>query len=116
MVKRELVKLVMDVRSIIPRNSSQDLVLSGKVMTVFFVYGPRSGRSEEDKDSFYDYLSAEMQSKDENCILLENFSGHIGSSIEGVHGRQGWGIQQKDRERLMEFADSFDMVIGNTFF
>jgi len=34
----------------------------------------------------------------------------------GVHGGHGWRERNKDGERLLEFADSFDIVIGNTFF
>ena len=90
------------------------------VVTIISVYGPQSGRSEEDKDSFYDELSAELQSKNKNCIVLEDFNGHVGNSIneyKGVHkGYGGWGMRNKNGERLFEFADSFDTVVGNTFF
>ena len=51
---------VMDVSRISPRNLAVDLVLSEKVVTVYFVYAPQSGRREEDKDSFNDDQSAEM--------------------------------------------------------
>ena len=77
-----------------------------------------SGRSKKNNDSFYDDLSAEIQSKDEYCILLGNFNGHVGSSIDGyggVHGGTRWAIQNKDEGRLLEFADSFDVVVGDMF-
>ena len=61
MMKYELAKFVMDVRRISPRILSVDLVLSSKVVTIISVYGPQSGRSEENKNCFHDDLSAEMQ-------------------------------------------------------
>ena len=62
-----------------------------------------------------------MQSRNsiENCIILGDFNGHVGRSAngyEGVHGGQGWGDRNKEGEKILEFADSFGMVIGNTFF
>ena len=104
MVKHDFVKSVMDVKRINPIILSFDVMLGGKMLTVLSVYESQSGRSEKDKDKFY--LSAEKQSKDGNS-LLENFNGFIGSSIdgcEGIHGRQEWGNQNKDGERLVEFA------------
>ena len=90
MVKCELVKLVMDVRKISPKILSANLVLGEKMVTVISVYGPKSSRSEEDKDSFCADLSADkVQSKDGDCIVLRDFNGYDGSSIngyEGVHG------------------------------
>jgi len=60
-----------------------------------------------------------VQNKTSNCIVMGDFNRHVGSSVngyEGVHGGHGWGERNKGGERLPEFADSFDMVIGNTFF
>ena len=67
--------------------------------------------------SFYDDLSTEMQSK-RNCISMGDFNKRVQSLIneyERVREEQGWGIQNKDGERFLEFADRFDMVVGNTF-
>jgi len=49
---------------------------------------------------------------------MGDFIGHVGSSVNGyeeVYGGHGWREQNKDGERLLEFADSFDVVIRNTF-
>jgi len=50
---------------------------------------------------------------------MGNINGHVGSSVNGyeeVHGGHGWKERNKDGESLLELADSFNMVIGNTFF
>ena len=35
---------------------------------------------------------------------------------EGVQGGQEIGVQNEDGERSLEFADSYDLVVSNTFF
>ena len=58
-------------------------------MTTIFVYGSHSGRCKEDKNCFYDDLSAEVQSKNGNCIVLGDFNGHVGNSRDGYKGVHG---------------------------
>ena len=60
-----------------------------------------------------------MQSKNGNCIALEDLNGYsenLKNRCTGVHGGHGMGIQNKDNARLLEFADSFNMIVGNTLF
>ena len=48
-------------------------------------------------------------------IVLGDFNGYVEKCLnryKGVYGGQGWGNKNKDRERLLEFADSFD-IYGN---
>ena len=97
-VKRVLAKLMMHVGRICPRILSVDLLLFGKVVTIILVGKPQSGRSEEAMDRFYNDLSAEMRSKDGNCIVLADFNGRVGSSINGYggfHGEHGLEIRKK---------------------
>ena len=94
-------------------------VVNEKVVTGISVYAPQSGRSEEEKEKFYEDLTAEVQSRHGICFVLEDFNGHVGRSslgYDGIHGGFGWGKRNRDGERILEFADSLDMVVGNTFF
>ena len=86
MVKCKLAKSVMDAGRISPRILSVDLMLCGKVLTIISVYRPQSGRSEEDENYFYDDVSAEVYSKNVNCIVLGNFNGHVGNAIDEYEG------------------------------
>ena len=55
----------------------------------------------------------------EICIILGDWNGHIGKSsagYEGVHGVHGWGTRNTEDERLLEFAVSCNLIIGNTCF
>ena len=94
---------MMNVRRISSRILSVDLVLFETVIIVISVYGPQIDRSAKDKNRFYDNLSAEMQSKNRNCISLKDFNGHVKSLInecERVHGEHEWRIRHKDGKRV----------------
>ena len=119
MVKHDLVESVMEVRRVFPRIISVDIVVNKKVVTVISVYAPQSGRSEEEKEKFHEDLTAEVQSRHGICFVLVDFDGHVGRSslgYDGIHGGFGRGERNRDGERILEFADSLDMVVGNTFF
>ena len=48
------------------------------------------------------------------CIIMEDFYGHMGSFVdgfEGIHG--GCGQQSQEDERILELADSIKMIAGN---
>jgi len=119
MVRKDLAESVMEVKRVSPRILAMELAVSGEVFSVISVYGPQSGRSEEEKDCFYDELSAEVQARGRKCIVLGDFNGHVGDlaeGYEGVHGGHGWGVRNREGERVLEFADSFGMVVCNTYF
>ena len=119
MVKHDLVESVMEVRRVFPRIISTDIVVNEKVVTVISVNVPQSGRSEEEKEKFYEDLTAEVQSRHGICFVLGGFNGHVGRpslGYDGIYGGFGWGERNRDGERILEFADSLDMVVGNTFF
>ena len=118
-VKHDLVESVMEVRRVSARIISMEVVVNEKVVTVISVYAPQSGRSEEEKEKFYEDLTAKVQSRHGICFVLGDFNGHVGRSslgYIGIHGGFGWGERNRDGERILEFADSLDMVVGNTFF
>ena len=69
MVKHDLVESVMEVRRVSPRIISIDIVVNKKVVTVISVYAPQSGRSEEEKEKFYEDLTAEVQSRHSICFV-----------------------------------------------
>ena len=119
MVKHDLVESEIEVRRVSARIISIDIVVNKKMVTVISVYAPQSGRSEEENEKFYEDLTAEVQSRHGICFVLGDFNGHVGRSslgYDGIHGGFGWGERNRDGEKILEFADSLDMVVGNTFF
>ena len=60
----------MEVRRVCPRIISLDIVMNKKVVTVISVYATQSGRREEEKEKFYEDLTAEIQSRHGICFVL----------------------------------------------
>ena len=90
-------------------------------MCVLSCYAPQSGLTVEEKTKFYDDLLAISARIEGNCVLFPcgDFSGHIGTNAagyDGVHGGYGFGDRDMDGERLLEFAESLDLVICNSLF
>jgi len=51
--------------------------------------------------------------------VMSDFNGHVGTftnGYDGVHGGFGWGQRNRDGERMLDLADSCDLLVGNTFF
>ena len=54
----------------------------------------------------------------ERLLICGDMNGHIGAevdSFEGVHGGYGFGRQNVDGEKLLEFADALDFAVVNTW-
>ena len=52
------------------------ILVNEKVVAVISVYAPQSGMSEEEKEKFYEDLTAEVQSRHGVCFVLgEDFNG-----------------------------------------
>ena len=97
-------------------------LLIGKTVTTFIsVYAPHSGRSEEEKDSFYDALRATVAKiADKKLVIIAgDLNGHVGrgsEGYEGIHGGRGYGTRNREGDRILEFGNATDMVVLNTMF
>jgi len=52
-------------------------------------------------------------------VLCGDFNSHVGSNVEGfegVHGGHSYGSCNVGGEMLLEFADSMDLAVINTWF
>ena len=97
------------------------LVLGSQVFTFVSVYAPQSGLDSAVKQEFYDTLQYHIAKvpASEVLILLGDWNGHVGAEcgdFVDVHGGHGFGTQNREGERLLEFARANNLVIGNTRF
>ena len=72
------------------------VVFEEDVLRLICGFAPQSGRSLEEKQSFYDELKCEldMHSACDLVMCLGDFNGHVGRNIDGydgVHGGCGVG-------------------------
>ncbi|VDP30052.1 unnamed protein product [Heligmosomoides polygyrus] len=68
-------------------------------------------------DSLLDEKTAEVPSKDV-IIVAGDLNGHVGATKGGYscHGGFGYGSRNADGERLLEYAESYNLTIVNTAF
>ncbi|XP_065323135.1 craniofacial development protein 2-like [Gordionus sp. m RMFG-2023] len=92
-----------------------------KLYNIISAYVPQIGRSEEEKDIFWDSLLGVTSklANEERIILAGYLNGHVGASSEGyerVHGGFSYGMRNLEGERILDFSDATDMIICNTMF
>ena len=116
-----LVDSVLEVR----RKSDRIMVVvkihGGKILRLLSCYAPQVGRSEAEKDLFYEDLQEELLERKEGEVILlgGDFNGHVGSradGYEGIHGGQGIGVRNEEGRRLLEFCSQGSLVLANTWF
>ena len=77
------------------------VVFEEDVLRLICGYAPQSGRSLEEKQSFYDKLKGErdMHSADDLVICLGDSNGHVGKHIDGFDGlHRGYGVGHRNLE------------------
>lgn len=88
-------------------------------LNIIQVYAPTSASSEEDIEAFYDNLEkAKQQCKSQEIvIIMGDFNAKVGSKqVEDIVGPHGLGEQNERGEKLVEWAQTNDLVITNTMF
>ena len=97
------------------------MVVGDRLLNVFSVYAPHSGRPDEEKECFWNevFHLVSCIPQNEMVVFAGVMNGHVGSSnagYEGTHGGFGYGSRNADGSRILEFADGLNLVICNTLF
>jgi hypothetical protein len=56
---------------------------------------------------------------DEKLVLCRDLNGHVGVEAVGfeeVYGGHGFGNRNLEGEMLLEFAETMDLIVTNTWF
>ena len=88
-------------------------------LAIVVVYAPTAESTEEEIDSFYDILEkAKSQCKtNEITIIMGDLNAKVGSGREGkTVGQHGLGERNDRGDRLVQWCESKDMIITNTWF
>jgi len=93
----------------------------GCVYTHNCFYAPHSGKSEEEKETFWNEMFHLVSCipQNEMIVLAGVMNGHVGSSNagnDGTHGGFEYGDRKADGSRILELADGPYLVICNTLF
>ena len=121
LVAERWIENVIEVRRVNERIIVVRLMIANGIVNLISVYAPQVGRSMEDKEEFYALLGKTLTNldADEKLLILGDFNGHVGERVdgfEGVHGDKGFGNRNLEGEMILEFADSRELIIANTFF
>ena len=97
------------------------LVFEEEVIRVKCAYATHVGRSECEKDQFYNKMSCEwnLQNPGEMILCTKGFNRHFGrrvDSYEGVHDEYKIGERNVKEKRLLEFCDKKELHVANTWF
>ena len=120
-VANKWVDKVVEVNRVNEHMMAVKLIVGKRLMNIISAYAPQIGRSEEEKDVFWDKMMDLTTAipEDEAVILGGDLNGHVGDSVDGydgVHGGFGFGKRNLEGERILEFGDAVDMVVCNTLF
>ncbi|PVD22304.1 hypothetical protein C0Q70_18113 [Pomacea canaliculata] len=90
-------------------------------LTVLACYAPTNDSEAEDKDAFYDQLQAASESVPAHDMLLiiGDLNAKVGSDNtcrEHVMGKHGIGTINDNGERLADFCEENNLLIGGTLF
>ena len=85
------------------------LIVGKCLMNVVAAYAPQTGRSQEEKDNFWEavWKLIEGIKETERIMLGGDLNGHVGkgsNGYEGVHGGQEYGVRNAEGERILEFV------------
>ena len=96
------------------------MVLGDRLLNVFTVNAPHSGRPDEEEYFWNEvFYLVSCISQNEIDVFAGDMNGHVGSSnvgYDGTHGGFGYGFRNADGSRILEFADGLNLVICNTLF
>ena len=97
------------------------MVLGDRLLNVFTVYAPHSGKPDEEKECFWNEIFHLVSCipQNEMVVFAGDMNGHVRSSnvrYDGTHGGFGYGSRNADGSRILEFADGLNLVICNTLF
>jgi len=108
-------------------NTVSDRVLSvrfrgGRInTTIIQVYAPTAMAAEEEQEAFYLDLQGTIDTtpRGDILVIMGDFNAKVGedrSGWEEVVGKYGLGVRNEAGERMLEFCDSNELRIMNTWF
>jgi len=120
-VARKWIDNIVEVKRVNEQIIAIKLIIGARLLNIVSAYAPHSGRSNEEKDDFWDKLIALTSSISGGEVILlgGDLNGHVGSRSDdyvGVHGGFSYGTRNVEGERILEFGDAMEMVVCNTLF
>ncbi|GFN81960.1 craniofacial development protein 2-like [Plakobranchus ocellatus] len=88
-------------------------------LNIIQVYAPTANSNDEDLDIFYNELdTAKTQCKSQDpLIIMGDFNAKVGTEkVDDIVGKHGLGIRNEGGEKLIEWCQTNNTIVGNTWF
>ncbi|GFN90350.1 craniofacial development protein 2-like protein [Plakobranchus ocellatus] len=88
-------------------------------LNIIQVYAPTANSNDEDLDKFYNELdTAKTQCKSQDpLIIMGDFNAKVGTEkVDDIVGKHGLGIRNERGEKLIEWCQTNNIIMGNTWF
>ncbi|GFN78082.1 craniofacial development protein 2-like [Plakobranchus ocellatus] len=88
-------------------------------LNIIQVYAPTANSNDEDLDKFYNELdTAKTQCKSQDpLIIMGDFNAKVGTEkVDDIVGKHGLGIRTERGEKLIEWCQTNNIIVGNTWF
>ena len=118
-LREERTKVILEISRISDRIILLKLACPNtkEVTTIISAYAPQQRLPDLEKYQFYEQLET-VTRQAETVIIGGDLNGHVG--MDGrestSHGNIGLGERNEEGDRVVEFANTFDLVIANTWF
>jgi exonuclease III len=121
LISEAFVDKVIAVNRVNERLMRIKMSIGKRLVNVISAYAPQVGRTDDEKERFWEDLRKEVISipHEELLVLGGDLNGHVGEKadgFEGVHGGHGFGRRNVEGETILEFGDAMEMVLCNTWF
>lgn len=95
-------------------------LLANRKLHLFTAYAPQTGCPDATKDTFWSLLDEQTRQvpPEDIIVIAGDLNGHVGhdKNAHPSHGGLGYGTLNDDGQRILNFAESHDLAICNTFF
>ncbi|GFO36321.1 endonuclease-reverse transcriptase [Plakobranchus ocellatus] len=88
-------------------------------LNIIQVYAPTANSNDEDLDKFFNELdTAKTQCKSQDpLIIMGDFNAKVGTEkVDDIVGKHGLGIRNEQGEKLIEWCQTNNIIVGNTWF
>ena len=121
MIEKELVERVIEVVAVNERIIIVKLQWNDRILHAISAYAPQKGRGDKCKEEFWNQLHEEVRKipKEDKIWMGADLNGHIGKErvgYENVHGGIGFGVRDKEGVSILDFAETHNLTISNTWF
>ncbi|KAI8555115.1 hypothetical protein RHMOL_Rhmol05G0149200 [Rhododendron molle] len=95
------------------------LVIGESIINIISAYATQVGLDDLTKEQFWEQMDDVVQGIPfgEKLFIGGDFNGHVGVHKQGyeeVHGDFGFGDLKEGGRRILYFAVTFDLIVGNT--